>query len=87
MSSVVACAAAKRRWETSLSVLEVNPPLVRQMVVVAAVADRGLSGISDPAYRFYGKAVPDFSFTVETSELLIELLTVMSSRKLDASTG
>ncbi len=32
-----------------------------------------------------GKAVPDFSFTVDTSELLMTPLTLTSSRKLEAS--
>ena len=35
----------------------------------------------------YGMLVPDFDFTSETSELLIELLTVTSVRKLDALTA
>ena len=35
----------------------------------------------------YGNPVPDFDFTVETSELLMELLTVTSVRKLDALTA
>jgi hypothetical protein len=54
--------------ETSLSVLEVNPPLVMRTAFAMV----------------YGKAVPDFEFTSETSELLIELLTLKSVRKLVA---
>jgi hypothetical protein len=35
----------------------------------------------------YGKAMPDFDFTLDTSLALIELLTITFVRKLVASTG
>ena len=67
--------------------MEIFRDFVLVVVVVPELTDSALGELADSVAAELGSPVPDFDWTSATSELLIDALTVTSSRKLLCVTG